>query len=419
MSEIGDINSLLYFAYKSGKLEKISELLIGMNPLVDTYLSFDMEKIQSEDITYFSTQDIFSIVYKFLKECYPKKAYLFANVIDRGDNIVLKEKRSTTELNKLIYKLLSCYLKKYDINTAIEMLEKELNDLEISKNSYKYILKKIKEDKYAIVNRKNILFPKMKLKNNIWQRIVQISLRDLVSVYFYDQRIIRLDNSNDIFTIITLLHEFIHMDNIILIKDENGQILNDCYTILSELPSIAMEFEFIDWLRDKKIITDIDYKYVLNRRLVSSYNNALCSKLVSIIIDLFIINKRVSISLINDYLKSIDNRKVKKELNDMVSMLTYYLEDDSRLIINMSYVISTILSPTILRRINQDRDYRNKLIQVNDNLNQFDFEEALKILDLDYRDQEILEEIKDNLINYYNEYNEIEILELNAKIKRR
>lgn len=61
---------------------------------------------------------------------------------------------------------------------------------------------------------------------------------------------VSLELSYDVLFTIGLLHEYMHKDNSIFIFDEDNDefIYGEAYDYLSELSSITMELEFLDWL---------------------------------------------------------------------------------------------------------------------------------------------------------------------------
>lgn len=432
MSEIYDLNTMLYFANKSGKLDEFRKMLDKLEPLFDVYLSFDIEQFVPNEKTSFTTENMFSIVYKFLNECYPDKAYLYANYIERGDNIVIREQESFIELQKLIYEMLSYFLKKYNIDIAVEMLEKELKNSGISEISYNEILEFIKLVKDALMSRKGIFSKKMKFKSIVWKEIVDNSSHMQGSGIYRKENgcsEMLIINNNDVLTLIQILHEYIHKDNEMFFCDQKGNHIRKWYSILIELPSIAMEVQFIDWLKKNELISDSDCKYVMNERMFNTYGKIVDIKLIKMIMDIYFENKGVSYDRIKKEIEKVKNKSLVAKLkNRMIEVVSYLIGEnvrkevdggvlevgnlnstiDKSIVLQMSYVISTILSPTILNRSNIDYSYRDKFIKVNDNIMTIDYYEALRILDLDYDNGEVQEEIKNNLLDYYQKYSELQ-----------
>lgn len=444
MSRLEDLNSYLYILQKNNKLETF-KILEDIEPLIDAFLKIEIQPFIPNEKTYFTTEEAIELVYKFLKENYPDKAYLYGNVIDRDNNIMITTKEERKYINKLIYQRLIYYLRHYDLDTSVKLLQQELekitnpniqNALDIIIAIQQKINKEKPFSKFQLKHKANQalkLSASQETISGVRFKYNKIETNDTTednSIIIEDYSIIEIVNSNDIYTIITILHEYIHKDNIIVVKNDFSSTKKNYSTTsiyLGELPSIALEMQLIEWLYQNKYITNIDYKYVIYLRLNSSFNSALTLKAIKLVLDIFKKNKVVNDKLIEKELEKINNQTIRNKLLEKI----YYMDnifynvisnignsEINKITTYFSYVLSTILSITILKRTKDNSEYRTNLIKVNDNLIFLDYPDALNILNLDYSNQDIMNEIINNLLEYYKNYNKIELQDKSTRRKR-
>lgn len=416
---LGDLNSYLFILKRSNQLDKLN-ILDNIEVLIDAFLSLDNFSFNLQEKTFFSIEKSFELVYKFLKEYYPDKAYLFANLIDGNKNIFITSKNEQKEMNKLLYQRLTYYLKRYDLDTSVNLLEKELANSGITKNSYKNILDTIK--KHARV--KNILNISL-LKHNINGDIKKLDCINLGSYIDYKNGygVMKIENTNDVITVFSILHEYMHKDSIIVVKDDissTKMIHNTAFSYLNELPSITMEMQLIDWLYQNSYITDSDYEYAIYFRLSNSFDKAIELRSIKMVIDIYRKNNMVNFNFINKELKKFKDKDIYSQLVDKMYFIDYLFDDmlknENKITNDISYLLSTILSITILKRTKENPKYRTNFIEVNDNLVFLEYQEVLNILNLNYCNKEIKEELISNLLEYCQNYNNIKLIRKN-KIK--
>lgn len=181
--------------------------------------------------------------------------------------------------------------------------------------------------------------------------------------------------------LISFIHEYIHNTNLHIFDDKVNNdnlmlifIKNDASSLL-ELPSIAIEIEFLEWLFSNNYISDIDYRLYRDFRLSSTIDS---------------IKKFKSIS------RTVSNEHL---INTKV-----YIESVRIANICFSYIVATALAPCINERLGNSSKYRDRLVLANDKLLDSSFDEIIRILDLDYTDDKVYEEIKRSFFNYYKDY---------------
>lgn len=407
---IYDLNNYLYLLEQNGTINQL-EILNELEPFIDLYLSTEYHLYTPEKLTHFNTEDCFNLVYRFLKENYPNKAYLYANIIERDDNIIINNDENFYDMNNLIYERLNYYLKKYQNNKAIELLINEFKESNISKNNYEELLKIIIKINNEITT-KNQPFPKLALKKRIYQMVKILNQTKYRSgvIKYNDTYRIEIANYNNIISALTVLHEYIHKDNFIIKIYDEKLTSSEAFNYFKELPSITLETEFINWLYQNNYINEFDYKYAHQYRLKTTYYNAITLKDIKIILDTYNKYKGINDNIIKFQLSIYKNTNMYQDLLSQLNIIENYFYETTKISNTISYLISTIFTPTILKKIEEDYNYRNNLLKVNDNLMDLTYYEVLKILNLDYRKKEILEEITNNFNEHINNYNNIKTL---------
>ena len=356
------------------------EMVEEINIIILALSTFKIKKLNDSNLTYIPINESFDLVYKFLKENYPDKAYLYANVISRDDKIKLVSNKERDRIDNLVYERFLYYLKDNDLDKSLELLQKELENVDAAKNYFDYSLRKITSlINYLKENYKWL--PKFRFKNLAIKKI-SLPQKEYYSKYDLKSGFIEIVDNHNVETIVDILHEYVHKDTFIFeIEDSESDELTMSTSLyyLSELPSITMELELVEWLYQNKYITNFDYKYVIDDRLEDS---VLCAD-----------------TLLNYHTYNKETRE-KIKLKE-----------------NIDYTLSTALAITILKRNKEDPKYRTIFIEATDNIDKMGYDTFLEKLNLDYRKKEILEEIINNLLEYYHSYQKIDVKGNNPRRK--
>ena len=411
------LNSTFFILDKDNRLNEF-ELLDEIESFIDLVLNVDIEFTDLKGKTYFSTDYSFKVVYDFLKEKYPDKAYLFSNYFRYSDHVYITNEKSNNDLNELIYKRLSYHLRRNDLDTAIVLLTKELDSSNINRQGYSSILDNI-NNKYSDLKKRNSYFSKLLLKIHLKMLIASLSNANVKSGIYFENgnRVFKIENNNDAMTPIKILHEYMHIDSYIPVYNElgiNEDNYGTAYYYLKEFPSIGMEMQLLEWLLDNNYITSEDYRYVIWDGLDATIFSAVNLKAIKVIVDTYRKYRVINLITLRKELDKIKDIKLRSAVNSMIDELNLIMENTenfnailSKLYTSFSYVMSTILSVTLLKRVKAGDGYRKLFLEVNDNLMKLSYEEALGKLNLLYTDVNVLEEITDNFVKFCEDYNNL------------
>lgn len=343
--------------FYSKDLDKRIRLIKQLKPYLSIIFDVKFDKtIFNNKLTYFTPQEGCNLVYEFLKENYKEKSYIFSNVMANDLKILFLNEQEKLKMIELIKKLFIEYLKKYDFATAIILLKRENTNriMSIYINSFlNDITNDFKVSKWIPESIKKTMLIKYVNEYN--------SKSSIYNCVFLDGTM-NIKVTNDVYMVASILHEFIHKDN----------ITDYSTNLLVELPSIILEGEFVKWLFDNECINQDDYNCFLQKRLQSTYSSACYLKIYEIIVDVYDKYKNLDINLIIKKIKQLNIPYFDKIIN------SYSFEFEEK----FSYFISDFIGSYINDLVIKRPFYREKIMEVNDNLFKKNYKELLELLDL-------------------------------------
>lgn len=403
-----DITDMLDELIEDDDIIYLMNLLILINPLIEAAKEVDINYLESLDFSNKSTfqiEDAIKLVTLFLKEKYPSKTQPFENLCREKNKIIFISKEEQLALNTYCIEFLQSLLAKYSIEDTKQIIKDNLQKSNIRplSISLEYLLDIFEEfeqtyNQNSEESSKKDALIKLVTNPQIFHKLFQ----GPENIYQEDGTILILD-TKDINTVTGLLHEFIHEDNIVnfINKDQTNQESNneeefnytyDYAKYLTELPSITIEGEFLDWLLQNNYITEIDYNFKKAYRIKDTYEDiySLISlkKLLEIRINQGFITKEEIIKNLECNPEDIFTIGDYEEINNFI---TYFI----------AFFIGTAYNEL---QAEEPETYDKKLMAFHQLLSFKNFEDLLKILNIDLTDEQSTQKLIDNFIKHNSNY---------------
>ncbi len=208
----------------------------------------------------------------------------------------------------------------------------------------------------------------------------------------YNKRIIYIPIRNTIEDAFSIVHELFHDINI---DETQPNVTRLFYTeALSLLGEILLEEYLVKkQIKDAKIPINYDLYCAKSKAIEVSFNINLLLKYIE---DNYIDANSI-ISIIENYPSNYSN-----DISDTI----YKIVDKEELTLDFEqpYILGTLIATYMYDRIKKDKNNILELFELNQELKNYDFEQVLDYLDVDYCDDDLKQESYKNLENCYKKY---------------
>lgn len=403
-----DIADLLEELIEDDDIAYLMDLFSLIEPFIKVAKEIDIDYLMSLDFSnrsVFQIEDAVRLITLFLRERYPEKAISFENLCREKNKVFFISKDEQIAINNFCLEFLLSLLEKNSIESTKQIIKDNLHNSNIRalNISLEYILRIFEEfEKKYNHDLEESIKKKYLLSLATDQETFQTLFEGPQNIYKEDGTILILD-TKDIKSVVGLLHEFIHEDNVVdIIKNSspNHDLFNeeqinyeyDSAKYLTELPSITIEGEFLDWLLKNNYITDVDYNYRKVIRIDDAFKDIDCfislKKLFDIIVNQGFVTEEQIVKNLKCPPEDIFFNGDYEEINNFV---TYFI----------AFFIGNAYNE--LQEKNPQK-YDQKIMQFHKLLSFKDFKELLKIIDIDLTDENCIQNLIDNFRSHTSNY---------------